>query len=259
MGGTSAAASEVSAAPEAPGLSRRERIEQLRSRIAAVPARGESVAARADRAPGTTTREVLPVPGPLAELLPQGGLPRGSVVAVSGAASLLIGLLASVTASGGHAAVVGHPRLGLLAASEMGADLGRLAVIPDPGPDPVEVAAVLLDGLDLVVLGLGALVVPPSRARAVVARARSKGATLLVTGGGWDGTEIRLDASVREYDGLDRGCGRLRGLRLSVGAEGRAFQRRTARIDLCPRRDRVEWFPETAEPQPLSRVPGGAA
>ncbi|MFD1812834.1 hypothetical protein [Rhodococcus gannanensis] len=255
----SAAAPEVSVAPETPGLSRRERIEQLRSRIAAVPARGESVAARQDRAPGVSAREVLPVPGPLAELLPQGGLPRGSVVAVSGATSLLVGLLASVTGSGGHAAVVGHPRLGLLAASEMGADLGRLAVIPDPGPDPVEVAAVLLDGLDLVVLGLGAAVVPPSRSRAVVARARSKGATLLVTGGGWGGTEIRLDASVHEYDGLGPGCGRLRGLRLSVGVEGRAFQRRTARIELYPRRGRVEWVPENAEPQPLSRVPSGAA
>ena len=258
MGGTSGAAPEVPVVLEASGLSRRERIELLRSRIAAVPARGESVATRPDLAPGAE-REVLPVPEPLAALLPQGGLPRGSVIAVSGAASLLVGLIAAVTASGGHAAVVGHPRLGLLAASEMGAELGRLAVIPDPGPDPVEVAAVLLDGLDLVVLGLGALVVPPSRARAVVARARSKGATLLVTGGGWGGAEIRLDATVHEYDGLGRGCGRLRGLRLSVGVEGRAFQRRTARVDLCPRRGRVEWFPESVEPKPISRVPSGAA
>ncbi|MGW0041764.1 hypothetical protein [Rhodococcus sp. NPDC003348] len=254
------------------GLSRQERLEQLRRQIAAVPARGESVATRPDRsapgreAPGAAAeRPVLPVPEALADLLPQGGLPRGAVVTVSGAGSLLVGLLASVTASGGHAAVIGHPRLGLLAAAEMGAELGRLAVIPDPGPDPVEVAAVLLDGLDLVVLGLGGLAVPPSRARAVVARARSKGATLVVTGGGWSGAEVRLDATVRGYDGLgghdESGCGRgrLRGLRLAVGAEGRAFQRRTASVDLCPRRGRVEWVAEVAPPQRLPSVEGGVA
>ncbi|MFD4292053.1 hypothetical protein ACFWPA_05110 [Rhodococcus sp. NPDC058505] len=236
MGGTGLAA-------DLAGLSRQERLEQLRRRMAAVPARGESVAARPDPVSGSDGRgrPVLPVPSVLAGLLPHGGLPRGSVVTVAGAGSLLVGLLAEVTASGGNAAVIGQPRLGLLAAAEMGAELGRLAVIPDPGPDPVEVAAVLLDGLDLVVLGLGGMVVPPSRARAVVARARSKGATLVVAGGRWSGAEIRLDATIRGYDGLGGGTGRLRGLRLAVGAEGRAFGRRTACVDLCPGRGRVEW------------------
>ena len=81
----------------------------------------------------------------------------------------------------------GSPMSGLLAAVEMGADLSRLAVIPYPGTDPVEVAAVLMDGLDLVVLALGGRSVPMSRARAVTARARQKGCTLLVTGGDWHG------------------------------------------------------------------------
>ena len=84
-------------------------------------------------------------------------------------------------------AVIGQPRLGLLAAYEMGAQLERLALIPAPGPDPVEIAAVLLDGMDLVILGLAGASVSPSRARAVVARARSKGSTLVVTEGHWDG------------------------------------------------------------------------
>lgn len=76
----------------------------------------------------------------------------------------------------GNAAIVGQPDIGLLAAVEMGADLSRLAVIPDPGTDPVEVAAVLIDGMDLVVLGLGGRRVTRARARAVVARARQKAA-----------------------------------------------------------------------------------
>lgn len=247
------------------GLSRPERLEQLRRQMAAVPARGEAVVTRlgpaAGAAPEAAERPVLPVPPALAGLLPQGGLPRGVVVTVAGAGSLLVGLLASVTAAGGHAAVIGHPRLGLLAAAEMGAELGRLAVIPDPGPDPVEVAAVLLDGLDLVVLGLGGHAVPPSRARAVVARARSKGATLVVTGGGWSGAEIRLDATVRGYEGLGQegGAGRLRGLRVAVGAEGRAFRRRTACVDLRPRQGRVEWVADAGAPLPVAPAGGGVA
>ena len=87
----------------------------------------------------------------------------------------------------------------------MGADLSRLAVIPDPGADPVEVAAVLMDGMDLVVLGLGGRSVPPTRARAVTARAGRRAARCwspTVTGTGPDaagGQGLRL---------RDNGCGR---------------------------------------------------
>ena len=227
------------------GLTRQQRLEYLRRRMAAVPARGEA----ADGREGAGGERVLPVPGPLAALLPRGGLTRGSVVALSGATSLLLGLLASVTSDGGHAAVIGFPRLGLLAAAEMGAELRRLAFVPNPGPDPVEVAAVLLDGMDLVVLGLGGVSVPPSRARAVVARARSKQSTLIVTGGEWGGAEVRLEARVRGYDGVgcgaDAGRGRLRSVRLAVRAQGRSFQSRTACLDVRSTQGRVEWVPET--------------
>ncbi|WFR73968.1 hypothetical protein P9209_11135 [Prescottella defluvii] len=232
------------------GLTRQQRLEYLRRRIAAVPARGEAVSRGEAGAGGVrdVAERMLPVPGSLATLLPHGGLPRGSVVSVSGAASLLLGLLAAVTAAGGHAAVIGHPKLGVLAATEMGAQLRRLAFVPDPGPDPVEVAAVLLDGMDLVVLGLGGISVPPSRARAVVARARSKQSTLVVTDGHWGGAEVRLDARVRGYDGVGRGAdggrGRLCSVRLSVRAQGRAFQPRTARLDVRSSCGRVEWVPE---------------
>ncbi|MEE2034388.1 hypothetical protein [Rhodococcus chondri] len=222
---------------------RAERIEALRRRIAAVPARGEvsRPAPAPDAAQGPPER-LLPLPRPLAELLPHGGLVRGTVVSVSGATSLLLGMLASVTAGGGHAAVIGHRRLGLLAAAEMGARLCRLAVIPDPGPDPVAIAAVLLDGMDLVVLGLGGASVPPSRARAVAARARSKGAVLVVTDGRWDGVQVRLEAQVNGYDGLaGPGRGRLCGTRLSVRAHGRACPPRTTRADVCATRGEVTW------------------
>jgi hypothetical protein len=172
---------------------------------------------------------LLPLPESLIEQLPT-TLPRGTVAVLSGARSLPLSMVAAVTAAGGHAAIVGQPDVGLLAAVEMGADLSRLAVIPEPGADPVEVAAVLMDGMDLVVLGLGGRSVPATRARAVVARARQKGCTLLVTGGDWQGASARLEARVSGYEmtggsggGRTPGCGRISRVRLAMRARGRSF------------------------------------
>jgi hypothetical protein len=174
------------------------------------------------------SQTLLAVPESLAELLPD-SLPRGSVAVLSGARSLPLRLVAAVTAAGGHAAIVGQPDVGLLAAVEMGADLSRLAVIPDPGADPVEVAAVLMDGLDLVVLGLGGRVVAPTRARAVTARARQKGCTLLVVDGDWHGASARLESRVCGFEVTGAGvgaptpgCGRISRVRLATSASGRS-------------------------------------
>lgn len=79
-----------------------------------------------------STLRLLPVPAPIGALLPRGGLARGTVVSVDGAASVLIGLLATITAAGGHVAVIGMPGLGLLAFHEQGGDLAKLALVPQP-------------------------------------------------------------------------------------------------------------------------------
>jgi hypothetical protein len=212
-------------------LDRAEQLEELRRQIAAVSgktSRGHS-APRRDQELLPESKSLLPIPEFLAERLPA-ALPRGSVVVATGARSLSLGVVAAVTAAGGHAAVVGQPDVGLLAAVEMGADLSRLALVPDPGTDPVEVAAVLMDGMDLVVLGLGGRSVPLSRARAVTARARNKGCTLLITNGDWQGATMRLEARVSGYEitGCDGpqpapGRGRISGVRLAVLAGSRTI------------------------------------
>jgi hypothetical protein len=180
---------------------RAEQLEQLRRQMAAVSgkvgARRQAEDRAADVLPGSES--LLPVPESLAGVLP-GGLPRGAVAVLSGARSLPVSMAAAVTAGGGHVAVVGLPGFGLLAAAEMGADLSRLAVIPNPGADPVEIAAVLIDGMDLVILARAGRSVPATRARAVVARARQRGCTLLVTQGQWQGASMRMDARVRGYE-----------------------------------------------------------
>ncbi len=219
------AALSLGHSPEQRPRDRAEQVQQLRRQIAAVSGkvgaarRGE--VASADLLPASES--LLPVPESLAHLLP-GGLPRGAVAVLTGARSLSLSMVAAVTAGGGFAAIVGQPEAGLLAAVEMGADLSRLAVIPDPGSDPLEVATVLMDGMDLVVLGLARRSVPPARARAITARARHKGCTLLVTGGDWPGAPVRLDARVSGYEltgGQISGCGRVGRVRLAMRARGR--------------------------------------
>jgi len=213
-------------------LDRAEQVEHLRHKIAAISGkvgpgrRGEG-----------SSNDVLPELEsllPLPELSPASGwypqterlptaLSRGTVAVLSGARSLPLSMVAAVTAAGGHAAIVGQPDVGLLAAVEMGADLSRIAVIPEPGADPVEVAAVLMDGMDLVVLGLGGRTVPATRARAVVARARQKGCTLLVAGGDWQGASARLEARVSGYEMTCGSGGRISRVRLAMRARGRSL------------------------------------
>lgn len=203
-------------------LGRAETLERLRRQMAAMAPEGRPVSAEE---PGSDSW--LPIPDLLAEQFPY-GLPKGAVAVLSGARSLSVGMAAAVTAAGGHVAVVGLPGFGLLAAVEKGADLSRMAMIPDPGADPVEVAAVLMDGMDLVILGLAGRSVSANRARAVVARARQRGCTLLVTDGQWQGASIRMDARVCGYEitanraGVPvAGCGRIGAVRMAVRARSR--------------------------------------
>jgi hypothetical protein len=207
-------------------LDRAEQVEHLRRKIAAVSGKvgGSRRGAAPSADPLPDSESLLPMPGSLDGVMPA-PLPRGTVAVLSGARSLPLSMVAAVTAEGGHAAIVGQPDVGLLAAVEMGADLSRIAVIPEPGTDPVEVAAVLMDGMDLVVLNLGRRSVPATRARAVVARARQKGCTLLVTNGDWQGASARLDARVCGYEITGRGrpgFGRIGKVRLAYSASGRS-------------------------------------
>ena len=167
------------------------------------------------------------VPESVAHLVPGGVLPAGRVTAVSGSATLRVGLLAAATASGARCAVVGWPELGVAAVAEQGGRLDCLALVPDPGPDPAAVVSVLLDGLDLVLLGPAVAAVAPSRARVLGGRVRAAGAVLLV-GPGWPGAELTLAGRHCRYGGLGAGTGRLASVSTVVRCSGRAAPARTA-------------------------------
>jgi hypothetical protein len=172
------------------------------------------------------------VAAPLAGLLPDGGLRRGSTVAVCGSTSLLLALLAAASGAGSWCAVVGLPDLGVQAAAEAGLDLARTALVPRPGPRPAAVVAALVDGVDVVVLDttLPGVRWPAGERQRLGARVRQRGAVLVPVGvpGTWPGAEIELRAEGSAWAGLGGdGAGRLRSRRVHArsAARGRPGER----------------------------------
>lgn len=204
-------------------VDRADQLQKLRQQMAAISGKvgGDRSSAGRFQEVLPAGKDLLPVSDALASSIGR-VLRRGTVVVARGARSLPLDVVASVTKAGGYAAIVGSPDVSVLAAVERGADLSRLALIPNPGLSAVEVASVLMDGMDLVVLSLGGRSVSSARARAMVARAQSNGCTLLVTDGDWEGAAVRLQARITGYDGVSVcGLGRIASVRMSVHANAR--------------------------------------
>ena len=207
---------------------------------------------------------VLPVASALSDLLPAGGLRRGSTVAVAdspGSTSLLLALLATASAAGAWVGVVGRPQLGLVAAAEAGVRLDRLALVPHPGADLLAVTSALLDGLDVVaVAGAPQAGIRAADRQRLAARARQRGAVLLPLGQ-WPGADTELNCTDTQWLGLapDRhGGGRLRARRVEIQARGRGIgpQSRSTQV-LLPGPDGAIATPQEAPTpaQPEIRQP----
>jgi hypothetical protein len=204
--------------------------------------------------PLTLARDrLLDVPEALASLFPDGGLRRGSTVAIqtgpaSGATTLALAVAVTASQTGSWCAVVGLPALGLVMAAGLGISLERLALVPDPGDRWPVVAAALIDALDIVVIR------PPGRcrpvdARRLAARARERGAVLIPVGTAWpEGADLRLSVLAGIWQGLGQGHGHLGGRLALVGAEGRGAAARPRRVQL--------WLPGPTGP--IERYDGEA-
>ena len=151
-------------------------------------------------------------------------------------ASLALALLAGPSRAGAWSAVVGADDFGAEAAAEMGVDLARTVLVPDPGELWLEVTSALIDVVTLVVLRPPVAVGARAASR-VAARLRKRSAAL-VSWGPWPGAEATLSLAESRWSGVDRGHGRLRSRRVAIDV-----RRGTA----PPRRAEL-WLPGQGEP-----------
>ena len=243
--------------PDLTDLDKAAQLAALRRSMAAIPGRRDHVPADAVDSPAFAspqssaraaateddqrslsgpvrlrTLRTLPVPMPLSELLPRGALARGTALPITGAGSILVGLVASATAAGHHVALIGQPKFGLLAVHEHGGDLSKIALI-DPGQtDPLDAANICIDGLDLVVTTVHGRDVPPTRARALLARNRTHAGVLAITDGRMPGLDVTISSRPVGYGGIEQGRGRIRSITIETAVHGRGITQRTGRYTL---------------------------
>jgi len=216
------------------GVTRPRRDEGARVRLREVAGRVQPLTLAQER--------LLPVAEPLRELLPGGGLRRGTVVSVegtgaTGATSLAFTLAAAATETGEWAAAVAlSDTLGMEAASEVGVALERFPVVRHVPPDRwATVVAALLDGITLVVAEV------PRRVRAgdvrrLTARARERDAVLVALpppGATWAGdAALRITSEGGTWTGATHDGGPVTGraVRVRVGGRGEAARHRVGAL-----------------------------
>jgi hypothetical protein len=165
---------------------------------------------------------MLPVSPALAPVLPD-GLRRGSTIAVTGSVTLLLALLAAASDEGAWCALVGMPPISAEAAQDVGIELSRLPMVPNPGDNWVVVVGALIDAVDVVVARVPARLADGD-IRRLAARARSRGAVFMpfLTGRAhWPHADVRVTAEGGSWSGIGLGYGRLRQRQVTVSVNGR--------------------------------------
>lgn len=182
-------------------------LEQLRERVAALEHKPAG-------------QPVPTLPG-LADVVP---LRAGATYSVD-TASLGLALAAGASQAGEWVGFAGWTDFGAEAAAELGVELSRTVLVPDPGEHWLEVTAALVDVLRVVVLR------PPvsvdARAAAVLdSRLRTRSAVLVVHGD-WPRVQVRVSVEESRWNGPAAGAGHLqeRRTRVAVRRGARPAQR----------------------------------
>jgi hypothetical protein len=181
----------------------------------------------------------LPVHPLLADLFPDGGLRRGSVIGCDGpgACSLALALVAQASQEGAWVGVVGLADLGVAAAVEAGVAMERVVrIAPGPGAPPATVLSAVLDGVEVVLAA--AQGISAADARRLTARLTGRGGVLVVVGSpGAFSPDLVCTMPAARWEGLGNGAGRLVARRATLQSAGRRAGR--------PRRVEL-WFPAAA-------------
>lgn len=171
-------------------------LEQLRERVAAMEHK-------------PAVQRVPTLPG-LASLVP---LHAGATYAVD-TASLAMALAAGASRAGEWVGFAGCTDFGAEAAAELGIELSRTVLVPDPGEHWLEVTAALVDVLRVVVVRPPACV--DERTAAVLdSRLRTR-SSVLVVHGDWPRVEARLSIEESRWTGPTAGAGQLQERRARI-------------------------------------------
>ena len=191
----------------------------VRRMSAVLPASSGQSGGMGSAGSGVPEAGTLPVIPALRDLLPRGGLARGSVLTVPEFGLLSLALAAGASADGAWCGIAGIPEAGVMAAAGLGLDPDRTLLVPDLGTAWPQVVASLLDGCELVLLR------PPARASAQVRQRLEatlrRGRGVLLVAGDWPGAQVRLRVMAQGWTGLGDGHGRLRACCAEVVADGR--------------------------------------
>lgn len=150
-------------------------------------------------------RPPLPVHAALAHIFPH-GLARGAITTINDSTYTALTLIAQATTTG-WVAIIGAPDINYVAAHDIGVNLHKLIVIPDPADHTAEVIATFIDALDLILLG-PAIALTPAEQRNLNARARDRG-THIITQTPWPKAHVGLTATPGAWNGVNHGLGRL--------------------------------------------------
>jgi hypothetical protein len=195
-------------------------LREAELRVVPAPRTTES---RVQQALDTATVErALPTLPAVSDLL-GGSLKGGSVYSVRGSTALVMAMMAGPSAEGAWCGVVGLPSFGAEAARELGVDVERLVLVPDPERDWLSVVAALADALTVVVVRPPGVVTPGEASR-LAARLRTRGAMLIAVGS-WPGSEARLEVQGNVWTGLGEGEGYLAGRQATVAVTTRGAAR----------------------------------
>lgn len=169
------------------------------------------------------------------------GLPKGGIVALENRerpalagvnSSVALSLAAAATTQGLWTVVLGWPTLGLVAAENLGVNLGRLVMAEVNSAEETLVALDILVGpIELIIVNN--LDLSTREHKHLISRLRSKGTTLISLNTSWKRLpDVILRASVLEWQGLGRGHGYLQRRRIRVQSVGRrgASQERCVEI-----------------------------
>lgn len=229
---------------ELSGISQAERIHVLRERMEAISATALHVGhVDADSRHGGKT---VKLHSELGEIMPGGGLARCAITAMATCPMLVLEIVGDVTSHGGHVGVIGWPNLCFAHVSEYRDALSRLVLVPDPGLDPLAIAATLAEGLDLVFCYLPNVEVTPSRARPLLAKLRHGKAAVVLLGAECISPAARVHATLAGFYGVGQGTGRIRTIKIKVDVYSKGAPMRSTAVYIGA--------PLAVDPQPILRA-----